>query len=953
MLKKKYLPVALLLFLQIAGNTILAATPLNFFQLSRVDGLSNNNVNTIIQDSNGYLWFGTQNGLNRYNGYEFTNYFYLRSDSTTIPHNHVSTLTVDTYGRLWVGCLPGGLARYDHSADNFIRYTLALVDEGSVVVGLYDLAVDAHGYLWAATSHGLFLYLENADKFERIPDINAGVSVSLSSEGISGLRASEKEVQGIAADDIGGMWIIYSDWELSYLDAAKGTSRHYPGLSSLKPFPEITVYDIIHSEGKLYVATENKGILVYDTGSGDYNELFEENIMSTATDLFKFENTIWITGWRGVIGYNTETGEYNQYETDPTNPKSITSGALASVYADKSGVLWAGTSGSGINYAIINLPFQNFHNNIEDISKLYHPDVSAMLYDSEGNFWVAFQSGLIQMYPAGSDMRQMVPVDPRIPGAGTGHIFSILETTCGNIFISSWQGGLHKFDKSKRRFVNIFESYEEYAEKIGGLNIRSITEDGSGGLWIAVPGRGAVRYEIATGSVGYAKSKNGMPSGLSNDYTSDIQFDSDGNLWVSTAWGLNRLPPGDSVFITYFSSDEPASIVDNHIRSSFTDSEGRIWFVSNGGLSLYNPEEDNFVNFRNEYFGFTDLIIRSIEDDGSGNLWMSTTRGILKAELDFDGSYSPRLTDIFIYDVNHGILSPDFFPRSSLVCPDGNILFGGTRGIDMFDPSAVRYVYNPESIQIEKIRISDKRVFPGSPGGPPVNDKGVMLLSHKENMISFEFVALNYVESTRNRYYYKLEPFNDDWVYAGFDRNVNFINLPPGEYTFFVRACLGSGLCESEGASFRFSIMPPFWHTPWFIGTLLAGIIFLITGGGYAWANNIRKKRVLLEKLVQQRTLELRELNNELTEKSDNLADANKRLSLLNSTKDKFFSIIAHDLRNPLSTLSGFSDIILNRYEKYDDVKKKQMISAINETVNNTVQLLDNLLQWAGTQTNY
>lgn len=336
------------------------------------------------------------------------------------------------------------------------------------------------------------------------------------------------------------------------------------------------------------------------------------------------------------------------------------------------------------------------------------------------------------------------------------------------------------------------------------------------------------------------------------------------------------------------------------------------------------------------------------------------------------------MIDYIFYDINHGLLLDDFFRRSTASDGKGLIYFGGTRGIDYFDPEKMSYFAFDSKLKIEEFRISERPVYPGAECGPPVNEDGEVVLSHKDIMITISYVKLNYIESSRNRYFYKLKPLQDEWHYAGFDRSVTFAYLPPGHYTFSLRSCLGRSLCDTEEINFRFYIKPPFWKTWLFYALVVTMLIAAILLTVRMWTASLRRKKLKLVELVSLRTREMEQKNVELTEKSkgladansvivdhthelesisdvlpkqaDELRDANEQLHTLNNMKDKFFSIIAHDLKSPLATLAGFSSLMVSGYDKYDDKKRKDIIGMMNESAVKTQEMLDNILQWVNSQ---
>jgi signal transduction histidine kinase/ligand-binding sensor domain-containing protein len=951
---------------------------LNFFALSRVDGLSNNHVTAIIKDSEGYMWFGTTNGLNRYNGYEFTTFLHSRNDTASLPGNNITSLEVDAKGNLWVGCMSSGLARYDKLSGTFARYHLSAGDSNADADYIHNIVIDNDNRLWAGTSNGLFHYIQTEDKFEKLsilPDLDNWDVFNNDTD----VLTLGNIISSVSKDENNGVWVVYPDWTISHIDLNGGISRHYNDLVGYRISQASVITDILNINSKLFLAANNQGLIVLDLHTREIGSPIDPRLLAFPSRLFKHEEHLWISSWDGLFKYELATGAFNIYNTHPSDPKSLSAASIGPVYIDDLGIIWLGAGVFGINYSPLNMPFRNIYYSTEDIQKLYHPGVSAMLHDSKGNFWIAFQSGIVQMYKPGDEAREIIPVDPLIPDAGVGHIFKLLESSSGTIYISSWQGGLQRFDKKKRRFVKLETCHESFTGKFGGIDIRDIAESPDGSLWLAVFGKGLLMYDPVTGNTRSYRADPTVAGKLSNDYIYGAGFDHQGNLWVSSTWGLNRLPAGDSLFITYFSSEEPLSLADSYVHFTFVDSGGKVWVVTNGGLSLYDPGSDGFINFSNEQFGFSDLLIRSIMEDDEGNIWMATTRGIIKLALQSD------VTGVFvnvsyIFDLNHGILSDDFFTKSSSKDMTGRIYFGGNRGIDFLNPDEI-FDFSVTTVpHIDEIRIFNVPVNPGSANGPPLNSRDEIVFSYKENMVTLQYAMLNYIESSRNRYFYKLEPLHSDWHNAGLERRVTFTNMAPGHYTFMVKSCVSSLFCEGEASMLKFYIKPPFWKTRVFTFFIISAfLVMAIIVPGLRTAR-IRMKKDMLEKLVARSTLELKKKNIELTRKSQILSEANdlirernreieiksrdlslqaeelgvanRQLRELNSMKDKFFTIVAHDLRSPLSILSSFSHILDQNHDKYDNKKRAKIIGIILDSVNKILMMLDNLTQWASSQTN-
>ncbi|TVR74265.1 MAG: hypothetical protein EA408_03095 [Marinilabiliales bacterium] len=917
---------------------------LNFFSLTRADGLSNNSVTAIVRDEQGYIWFGTQSGLNRYNGYEFRQYYHDQGDSTSLPANRITALVAGNDGNLWAGCHSSGLARYDRKTDRFLRYRFSDFTDEAPTDHIVDMEYDRMGRLWVATHGGLFLYDSGKDRFLQIKSYgSAGMEYGTEIK-VEGLFTLTHEITSLTADDRGNIWVAHPDWSLSYINAENRISGFYNYLKEeFGEMPE-SLIQLVYHDKQLYFAGGHRGLYAFDPAIGELYTLVDPEILRSPLYVTGHKETVWVSSLEGLFRYDTGTGNFAFYSQEPTNPKSITTGTPGVLFVDESEILWLAAGNLGINYSLLNMPFMNLYEHAEFDEFLFHPNVTSMLHDSRGNFWVAFQSGVVQAYFNGSPNREIIQVDQLVPGTGIGYVFGLFEASDGTIFMTSWRGGLQFYDPELKKFVNIYDAHWTFYENFGGFDVRDVTEGPDGSLYLAVFGSGVVKYDRETNRFLRYVADPEKEGALANSYVYDLEFDRDDNLWVSTTWGLNKLPAGDSLFTWYLASQETGTLLDNYIRMSFADRHGRMWFVTNGGLNLYDPVNDSFANLHVDELGYTTLVISSVEEDEQGHLWLSTSHGIINVRIYYTEEYSPAIEEVFVYDISHGLLSDDFFGGSSSVNSAGLLFFGGNRGIDYFDPASISPVEDEGDIRIESIRIFDRLVYPGSDYGPPLNENGEILLSHAENMIGIQYAMLNFIDSPKNKYFYMLEPLHGDWIYAGADRHATFANLPPGSYTFRVRSCPSDRLCDSNEAVLGFFIKPPFWKTwPFYViaGSVFLLFIYLIY---LTRTRRLRETKAELERLVELRT-------QELGRQASKLRKANEQLGELNSMKDKFFSIIAHDLRSPLSSIAGFSELLITSWDGYDDAKRKSLIEIVSEATRNTIIMLDNLLQWANSQT--
>ena len=796
--------------------------PLRFERFSLADGLSQNSVLSALQDSKGYLWFGTQDGLNRYDGYTFTIFKHDPDNADSLSNNGVISLLEDHEGMLWVGTWGGGLNRYDPTSGRFTRYQHDPKDEASlgadIVAALYE---DSAGRLWVGTIGGGLDRLDRATgKFIHARS-NPADPASLSSDAVS----------VILGDPSGGLWVGTGGYTLpgaglNRFDPQTGKAVRYQ--TDPKVPASLASNDLFNLSldpaGILWIATYGGGLERLDTAHPD----------------------------RG----------FAHTRSNPYNAESLSSDQVWGLLRDRSGVMWVGTVNGGLDK--INPQFQQFRlfrNDPANSASLGFNAVGPMMEDREGRIWIGTYGGGLDLYlPALGTFTHFT-----IPEPSSNTVMSIGQDAGGTLWVGTLNG-LAVFDPASGQFT-LSQHDPAAADSIRDNNVSGVIEDGQHHLWVATLA-GLDVYDRDT-----RKFTHISVDGLSPVVT--LFLDREQMLWVGT-WGngLFRLDPstlsGETVkVLERFQNDprNPASISDNSIWSMVEQPDGSFWLGTSGGLNHYDPAARTFQHYREKDGLANDTALCILRED-SGTLWISTNNGISRFE---QPGGAPVVFRTFLS--SDGLQSNEFDSGSCLKTRSGEFYFGGVHGLSAFLPADIQANTAPPPLVITAFRIFNETYPIDQSGGTPIH------LSYRQDFISFEFAALDFHAPQKNQYAYKLEGFDKDWVQAGNRRYASYTNLNGGNYTFRVKAANNDGVWNEQGVSIPIQITPPFWASWWFLG----GAAVLALTAIVAWVvwriDTVRDQNRRLERLVSERTLTLRDTNQQLEVEVEQRKRAEEALS--------------------------------------------------------------------------
>lgn len=828
---------------------------IHFDHLTSEDGLSSDIVWSVLQDSHGFIWIGTIDGLNRFDGYNFKVFKHDVSDPDSLGDSSVQVLVEDKENNLWLGSWGGGLNKFDPTTEQFTQYLHNPNDPNSLssnrVQAIFE---DDAGFIWVGTAAGLNRLDPSTDKFTQYKnDPNDPNSLS------------NNNVQALQGDHTGALWIGTNGGGLDRLDPEAGRFTHYKydpaDPNSISADNVWTLYE--DRLGILWVGTLGGGLNQFDPNSGkfityqhdpdDPNSLSENNIMSIVED---HDGVLWIGGRvTGLNRFDRDTGKFLRYPHVASNPHSLSHSGAVALYVDRVGSLWVGTNGGGLNILDRNRkPFSLFRHYPGDPDSLSNSDVRSIWEDQSGVLWVGTRSGLNRSDQGSSSTQfTLYPNDTTDPESlGFRSVLSIVEDGTGTLWFGTSDRGLDKFKPESGQFVRYTHDPGD-PDSLSFNIVRALYVDRAETLWIGTFGGGLNRFDGETAQFVRYQHDPDDPNSLSDNTVMFITEDQFGDLWVGTLGGLNRMPNGKDEFIRYYHDpNDPSSLSHNSAVTIFEDQDGTLWIATNGGgINKFDRQNEQFIHYR-AADGLASDTVMGITEDDQGYLWISTSQGLSR--------FDPPLGIFKNYDSSDGLQGNQFNFNAVFKSQGGELYFGGVNGFNMFDPSAIQDNPNIPPVVITELRLDNVpvKIGPDSVLQKSIHETQQLALSYLVEVISFEFSALNYTAPEKNSYRYILEGFDDDWVEVGSDRRfVTYTHLDPGQYTLRVIGSNNDGVWNEEGTSIAITITPPWWQTWWFLG-IMTILVLGAVAGAFAWQNrNIRNQEQHLEKLLAERTTEL------------------------------------------------------------------------------------------------
>ena len=878
---------------------------IQFERLNMLDGLSHNAVGNILMDQKGFLWFGTFDGLNRYDGYKITVYKNKRLETNSLGANRISALFEDSKGRIWVGTRGGGLNLYDYKNDNFKIYSTEngkSLKQKPLSNNIRSITEDKNGNLWLATSHGVDRFNPENETFHHFVH-NPDDPKSLNSN----------DVRSIYADAKGAIFIGTDKGRLNHFDYQFQNFKQIP-LANVNSNPVLVIYQ--DSEDNLWVGTELNGLYKinlktnrkthYINNPADLNSISKNSVRDICEDK---NGAMWIaTDGGGLNILPPNSSRFIKYRNDISNLNSLSNDAVFSVYKDAFNNFWIGTGRGGINIYKPNKKRFGHKKHHSRQNSLIYNNVLKMVSDKENNIWIGTDGGGMNKYiPSRNRFIPYVASQNSGKSINGNAVTAMCFASDNHLYIGCYGKGLNIYNPITGTFA-YFKHDPEDSLSISDGNIRIIYEDISENIWIGKEFNGLNLFNKTDGTFKRYTHDPNNPSSIADNYIVDIIEDKAGFLWVATqGGGLNMLDRHKLIFQNFKHDERDTSTLSgNYVRSLHIDQSDRLWVgTDETGLNLYNPQNKSFRTFT-ENHGLPNNSILAILEDKQNRLWLSTNKGL--------SCFDPKTNKFRNFDVTDGLQGNQFLYNSATKGTDGYFYFGGINGFNVFHPDSIHEnMYKPK-VFISNLRIFNEDIEVGEEvNNRVVLEKNILLtkeiyLTHNENVFSLEFVGIDYFSPDKNQYQYMLEGFDDTWTRTNaLHRVASYTNLNPGDYTFKVKASNSDGLWNTELASLTIHIVPPFWKTWWFYTLLGILIIALIFSFIKYRVRKLGEDKSNLEKLVSERTEELSMQKDEMQKQKEEImrrAEIDRIQNWMNKGW-AFFSDILSKEKNDIVKLSG------------------------------------------------
>jgi len=876
-----------------------------FTNLSDQDGLSNNSINVIFKDRQGFVWIGTGAGANRYDGYTFKVFRPDDSDSTALLDNSVQGIFQGPEDKLYIITAWGAINIYDPITGGLIPKRAAYLQKRNIpAVGLVRL-------LHSNDGHYYFVYADSG--LYRFDEERGAVHLPSAIRGVNGAKVL---ITDAAVDQKGGIWLAYENRVLQRFDTRSQTiSNHTDILQHTNPSISNINKLYVDREDRLWLYSQDNlsGLWEYDPPSGALRHFGRDSgtvrlSSSNVSDVVEDDKgQIWVATDKGGLDILDVANGTVRNLRHSDEHRSLVDNTLTTLYIDDLGTIWVGTHKKGVCYYQENmLRFPLYRREPGMPGSLPYDDVNCFAEDGKGNLWIGSDGGGLIYFDRKANAFKQYRHNPADPNSlGSDVIVSLLMDHRGVLWIGTYQGGLDRYDG---RIFTHYRHNEAEPASLADNQVYSLREDGTDHLWVGTMRGGLDRLDESTGK--FYHNNYYLPNSIHSNYVPALAEDSSGNLWIGTAYGISVLSRNTGKYTYYTAANSRLS--DDVVFALTCDHRGMMWVATRQGLCAMQPGKDSFQCF-SARDGLPANVIMSVLEDKAHFLWASTSAGLSRITVSKEGDH-PRITCLN-FDEYDGLQGREFNVGAGFRTSAGELVFGGAKGFNLFKPESIRLDDKIPPVVLTRLQLYNKEV----PLPATVARDGKLVLAYDENNFTLEFAALSYINARKDRYAYRLEGVDKDWITTdGRNRRAVYTNIDPGDYLFRVKASNSDGVWNDKGITLHIIVRPPFWKTTLaYVIYALAGLTLLYLGR----MQIIRRARARFALAEERR---------EVT-----------RVRELDRMKIKFFTNLSHEFRTPLSLILSPVDKLIRGS---GDPASKQLAMTIERNGRRLLHLVNQLL---------